>query len=142
MLLTMNINYNTAGIELLPVGLVFTCPNGGQLAMTCTETTNRSFLQWIVTPHETDPIAQLLSITTINGTKYEWMINGSVLTFIKVSNRLAMPLVSTMVVENATNVLNGTNVTCIGRDAADGEVSELAVSTIRVIDPLKGSFVY
>ena len=124
---------------MYPAGVVSICPNGGLIVITCT-TNSSMFLEWTVSSHNRTE-TQLFSSGTVSGTSYQQIINlTATLTFIKTSNRSAVPLVSILIIDNATSLLNGTNVTCMESARDHRDSTESTPSTIHVVDPLKGIF--
>ena len=79
--------------------------------MTCTTNSNM-FNEWTVSTHNSNTTFLLWHCRS--GTSYQQTINLTAnLTFIKTSNRSAVPLVSILIIDSATSLLNGTNVTCM-----------------------------
>ena len=89
--------------------MVSVCPNG-QLNLTCTTTSDESILMWNITfphrpGHERRAVfsigsAESASPLTVNQTRFQ---------FLRTS---VSPLISTMVIDNMSTILNGTRVEC------------------------------
>lgn len=100
--------------------------------MTCT-TNSSMFLEWTVSSHSRTQ-TQLFSSGTVSGTSYQQIINlTATLTFIKTSNRSAVPLVLILIIDSATSLLNGTNVTCMESARDHRDSTESTPSTIHVV---------
>ena len=122
---------------LSPSGVARVCP-GGDLAITCS--TDRSFLEWNITPSFTIPgqpyrtrlvfVSQDLVLPLVlNMISFDFSHSTH-------NNGSSVSLVSVLSVTSVPDILNGTRVNCtdIGASLAETTTSMVTVHVIRLID--------
>ena len=129
-------------ITLSSLGMVSVCP-GGQIQLTCKRTSG-SFLYWTVsvprlaTTRESIVADQGSLITTY------LQFNGLHFTAFNITRTSGNPLISQMIVNNVTTVINGSTIYCSENDNENGapmvtvNVTHKGIRTIRVIHVVNG----
>ena len=116
--------------------IILLCP-GGQHTLVCS--TNHIFLEWSVRTtsqplvHETRSVSssgQSLIILPV-------IMNTAIITFSRDSSQMALPLVSTMTIENINSDLEGTVITCTGLNSSSVS-SVVLMTTMHVFDINRG----
>ena len=121
----------TGVVEISPSAVAPVCQAGDQLELTCTS--SGTIHRWEVTvmmPQAMNfPLTPILSI---GGTPQLVMINNSTFTASKLSGDGSLPLMSRIMVNPVSAVLNGTVVNCF---EGSSSTESVATTTIRIIDP-------
>ena len=135
-LLILYIIFTETQLMLSPSGVARVCP-GGDLAITYS--TDRSFLEWNITPSFTIPgrpyrtrlvfVSQDLEPIVLNMISFDFSHSTH-------NNGSSVSLVSVLSVTSAPDILNGTRVNCtdIGASLAETSTSTVTVHIIRPAD--------
>ena len=114
------------------------CP-GKQNTLVCS--TNHIFLEWSVrtTSQPSQPEMRSISSSGQNPDNITTpiMVNSNSITFSRDSPQMALPLVSTMTIENVNSNLNGTMINCTGLNSSSVS-SVVLMTTVHVIDINRG----
>ena len=108
-------------ITLSPLGIAPVCL-GDQLELTCT--TTERFLEWRFTLAEMNNYQQLVSVTT--RVTVDLNVSHTLFIFSKNSTQNSLPLISALLINPASNILNGTVVNCVERET--GESSSTVIN--------------
>ena len=106
----------TGMVTISPSEVASVC-NGGQLEVTCT--TTESFLRWNITLYQeamttgSDTFTRTVSSFGSTSEVSPLTINSSMFTFIRTSTEGHVPLMSTLLINPVTRMLNRTTVTCM-----------------------------
>ena len=106
------------------------CPGEQQTTLMCS--TNHIFLEWSVSTISRQPETRSISYLDQNVVISPITMNSANFTFLRVSSPMTLPLVSTMKIMNVNSNLEGTMVSCTGRNSSVSSV--VLIKTIHVYD--------
>ena len=112
-------------MTIFPSPRVTLCRVGDELEVTCTAT-ETTLLTWNLTViGVTNSITRILSATTLRQDVV--IINSTTLTFSRVSDLGASPLISTLAASVVSQGLNGTRIICMDRSTATASMATTTV---------------
>ena len=117
--------YYIGAVTIFPSPRVTLCRVGDELEVTCTAT-ETTLLTWNLTViGVTNSITRILSTTTLRQDVVT--INSTTLTFSRVSDLGASPLISTLAASVVSQGLNGTRIICMDRSTATASMATTTV---------------
>ena len=108
-------------ITISPLGMAPACI-GDELQLMCT--TTKRFLEWRLTIAEMN-YDQLVSVTT--SVPVNLSLSHALFSFSKISTQNSLPLISVLLINPASNVLNGSVVNCVERETEKSSSTVISI---------------